>query len=109
MSKLKIVLIVDAAGRGAALVDKYAQSKHVSRIIAIPGNDLMQINTKKPVKIFPHLKTTSVKEIVEIAKKEKVDLADVAQENAVEAGVTNALLESGIGVVGPTKEAGQIE
>ncbi len=60
------VLVVDGGGRGSALVDKYAKSDKVGRILAVPGNDLMQINTKKQVKTFPHLKTTSVSEIIEI-------------------------------------------
>lgn len=103
------VLVVDGGGRGAALVDKYAKSKKVSRVLAVPGNDLMQINTKKEVKIFPNLKTTSVSEILEICKKEKVDLVDVAQDNAVEAGLVDELLKNGMAVIGPTKAAGQIE
>lgn len=107
--KLNTVLVVDASGRGAALVHKYSQSPHVSKIIAIPGNEMMRINASIPVKIFPNLKTTSVSEIVTIAKKEKVSLVDVAQDNAVEAGVTDALLAQGFKVVGPTKEAGQLE
>lgn len=103
------ILVIDGSGRGAALVHAYSKSPRVSRIYAVPGNELMQINSKVPVEIYPHLKTTSVSEIVEICKKEKIDLVDVAQDNAVEAGVTNALLKEGIKVVGPTKEAGQIE
>lgn len=107
--KGKTVLITDGGGRGAALVDKYAKSKHVAKIIAVPGNELMQINSKKPVKIYPHLKTTSIKEILEICQKEKVDLVDVAQDNAVESGLVNALNKLNITAFGPTKEAGQIE
>ncbi len=103
------VLVVDGGGRGAALVDKYAQSPHVERIIAVPGNDLMRINTDKPVEIFPQLKTTSVREIVDMCRDRKVSLADVAQDNAVEAGLVDALTRRGIPVVGPTRKAGQIE
>ena len=83
----KIVLVIDGGGRGSVLVDKYAQSKHVSKIIAIPGNDLMQINTTKPVVIFPQLKTTDTSEILAVCQKEKVSLVDVAQDNAVQAGL----------------------
>lgn len=103
------VLIVDGGGRGAALVDKYGQSRKVGKILVVPGNDLMQINTKKEVKTFSNLKTTSVKEILEICKKEKVDLVDVSQDNAVEVGLVDKLMLNGIPVVGPTKSAGQIE
>lgn len=106
---MKTILIVDAGGRGAALVDKYAQSPEVGKILAVPGNDLMGVNTQKPVTIYPHLKTTSVSEIVEICKKEQVDLVDVAQDNAIAAGASDALIENGFKVFGASKEAGQIE
>lgn len=105
----KTILITDAIGRGAALVDKYGQSKHVGKILVVPGNDLMQINTKKPVIIYQNLTTTSVPEIIEICKKEKIELVDIAQDNAIEVGLVDALVAAGISVVGPTRKAGQIE
>lgn len=104
-----IVAIIDAGGRGSALVDAYAKSELVDEIIAIPGNDLMQINTSKKVRTFPHLKTTSKSEILKICKDYEVALVDVAQDNAVEAGVSDLLRENGFKVFGPSKEAGQIE
>lgn len=103
------VVVIDGGGRGAALIDAYAKSKLVDELIAIPGNDLMQTLTKKKVKIFPELKTTSVKEILAICIKEKPTLVDVAQDNAVEAGVADILRENGFNVIGPAKSAGQIE
>ncbi|MBI2019697.1 hypothetical protein HYS95_03480, partial [Candidatus Daviesbacteria bacterium] len=109
LSTQKTVLVIDGGGRGAALVDKYGKSEKVKRILAVPGNDMMQINTKKPVTTFPNLKTTSVKEIIEICQKEKVDLVDVAQDNAVASGLVNELRKLKIQTFGPTKEAGQVE
>lgn len=106
---MKTILITDAGGRGATLVDKYGQSKYVDRILVVPGNDLMSINTDKEVVTFPNLKTTSVTEILEIAKKEKVDLVDVAQDNAIEVGLVDELMKNGIPVIGSTRAAGQIE
>ena len=103
------VLVIDASGRGSALVHKYSQSPHIKQIIAIPGNDLMQINSQKPVKIFPSLKTTSVPDIIDICKKYKVDLVDVAQDDAVAAGLVDELVKHKFNVIGPTRLAGQIE
>ena len=103
------VLIIGGGGRESVLVDKYAQSKYVKRIIAVPGNDLMQGNTNKIIKTYQQLKTTNVKEILEICDEEKVSLVDVAQDNAVEAGLVDELTQKGIPVVGPTMNAGQIE
>lgn len=105
----KTVVVIDGGGRGSALVHKYSLSPHVKQIIAIPGNDLMQLNSRVPVHIFPKLKTTSIPEIVRICKKYKVDLVDVAQDNAVEAGLVDKLIEQGFDVAGPTRAAGKIE
>ncbi len=110
MSKKRgTVLIIDGGGRGSALVDAYSRSSHVKRVLAVPGNDLMQFVSEKPVKIFSRLKTTDVNEILEICKQEHVDLVDVAQDNAIEAGLVNALEQKGVPTVGPTRDAGEIE
>lgn len=109
MKEINTVLVVDGGGRGGVLVGEYAQSEHVKRVLAVPGNDLMKTNTDKEVQIYPRLKTTSVPEILEICKKEKVSLVDVAQDNAVEAGLVDALTQKGIATVGPTRMAGEIE
>jgi len=104
-----IVAVIDAGGRGSALVDAYAKSPAVSELIAIPGNDLMQINTDKPVHTYPDLKTTSKEEILKICREFEVTLVDVAQDNAVEAGVSDFLRENGFKVTGPSKDAGRLE
>lgn len=104
-----IVAVIDAGGRGSALIDAYAKSPEVTELIAIPGNDLMQINTDKPVHTYPDLKTTSRDEILKICKEFEVTLVDVAQDNAVEAGISDLLRENGFKVTGPSKNAGRLE
>ncbi|OGD97506.1 phosphoribosylamine--glycine ligase [Candidatus Curtissbacteria bacterium RIFCSPLOWO2_01_FULL_38_11b] len=103
------VMVIDGGGRGSAIIDKYAQSPNVEKILAVPGNDLIPILVKKPVKFFPYLKTTDIKEISEICQREKVDLIDVAQDDAVAVGLVDSLIKSGFKVFGPTKAAGRIE
>ncbi len=105
----KTIAIIGGGGRESALVDAYARSKSVARILVFPGNDLMQANTKKPVKTYPYIKTTDISKIVAECKKEKVFLVDVAQDNAVASGAVDELSKAGIIAVGPTKLAGQIE
>lgn len=107
--KGRTVAVIGDGGREAALVHKYSQSPQVGRILAIPGNDLMQINSKVPVITFPKLTTTDVKKIVNVCKKYKVDLVDVAQDDAIASGVTDQLTQLGFNVSGPTRAAGQIE
>src|SRR3989344_7336198 len=103
------VLVIDGGGRGSVLVDKYLQSPRVGKVLAVPGNDLMKKLSQKPVKIFPNVKTTDTSSIIKICQSEKVDLVDVAQDDAVAVGVTDALQKTGFRVFGPTKLAGQIE
>ncbi len=101
------VLVLDGGGRGSILVEKYLKSKNVEAVLAIPGNDF--IRYQQHVTTFPNIKTTDIKQIIKIAKKEKVCLVDVAQDDAVSAGLVDALRKNKIDAFGPTRLAGQIE
>ena len=103
------VAVIGGGGRESALVESYSKGRNVGRILAFPGNDLMQDNSVKPVQIFPQLKTTDIPEIIEVCKKENVGLVDVAQDNAIAAGFVDALTKAGIRAMGPTQKASRIE
>ena len=107
-TKVKVA-VIDGGGRGAALVRAYARSEHVGTILAIPGNDMMKMNSEKPVLTFPSTSAVSKKEIVAICASNRVALVDVAQDNAIEAGLVDALRNAGIPTIGPTRAAGEIE
>jgi len=105
------VAVIGGGGRESAIAHAYVQSPHVKGVLAIPGNDLMKhLHTGTArVETFQHLTTTSVKEIVALCAERRVGLVDVAQDNAVEAGLVDALRAKGMRAVGPTREAGQLE
>lgn len=108
------VIIIDGGGRGSVLAESYSKNPYVRKIIAVPGNDAMSLNTgETPVELHPELKTINVKEIVNLALEEargdREVLVDVAQDNAVAVGAVDALAEIGVPVVGPTRAAGEIE
>lgn len=114
MKEGNTVAVIGGGGREHALVNQYTASPDVDRVICIPGNPMMLYSTKKEVKIFreyngKRLTPTSVGEIVEICQKEEVNLVDVSQDNAIEAGVADATRSTGILTVGPSKGAGRIE
>ncbi len=100
------ILVIDGGGRGHALAKKYLESKKTTEVLAIPGNDLMTLDK---IRIFPDIKTTDIPKILQICKKEKVDLVDVAQDDAIAAGLVDTLRKSHIKVFGPKKETGKIE
>jgi phosphoribosylamine--glycine ligase len=108
MGKEKVA-VIGGGGREAALVDKYLQSQHVGSAISIPGNEMMRMGQSKPVEIFKDAKPTDAKTIVQICKENNITFVDVAQDNAVEAGVVDALRTAGIRTLGPTRAAGRIE
>jgi phosphoribosylamine--glycine ligase len=103
------VLIIGGGGRESALVYGYGKSPAVSQIYVAPGNDLMQDATTKPVHIFPDISTTDIKKIIELCEKYHITLVDIAQDNAVAAGLGDALEEVGVLFVGPKRAAGQLE
>lgn len=103
------VLVIDGGGRGTALVHKYSQSPHVDKIVAVPGNDWMPGISEKPVTTYPNIKTSDIVKIAQLGKELKVDLVDIAQENAIKEGLVDRLGFFRIPVVGPTQNAGRIE
>lgn len=106
----EVVAIVDGGGRCSALAEAYSRSGSVDAILAFPGNDLLPTVTHGlQVETYPDLKTTNVAEIVDACRRHAVTLVDVAQDNAVERGLVDALREAGIQAVGPTREAGRLE
>lgn len=104
-----IVGIVDGGGRGAALARAYERSPHVTGIVVIPGNDLTAEMAKKVTYVFPNIKNTSAEAIADKFEELGVTLADVAQDNAIEVGVSDTLRQRGIATIGPSRDAGQIE
>lgn len=109
-----VVAVIGGGGREHALVEQYAKSPNVERVIAIPGNPLMERNTEKEVVIFQEhdgkrLRTTDKKEIVEICKVNGVTFVDVAQDYAVAAGVADATRSIGIPTIGFGKKAAILE
>ena len=103
------VLVIGSGGRESALVYGYGKSKHVDRILAVPGNDHMQDITGAPVFLFPSISVTDREKIIQLCKDRDVTLVDIAPDKAVAAGLGDALKQAGILFVGPTKHAGQIE
>ncbi len=107
----RTVVIIDGGGRGAALAHKYSLSPHVDRIIAIPGNDMMQEVSEVPVETVPQLKPSQTVEIASFLtqRAKKIAFVDIAQEDAVRWDLRGKLDRHGIKAVGPDDEAGRIE
>ncbi len=101
------ILIVGAGGREHAIAASIAQSRKDPIIFAV-------MSKKNPgiaglCQDFLLEKETDVKKIVAYATANNIDLAFIGPEAPLAAGLTDALEDVGIGVVGPRKAVAQIE
>jgi phosphoribosylamine--glycine ligase len=98
------VLVVGSGAREHALVWKCVQSDLVERVYCAPGNG----GTGGMARNVP-IEASDVVRIVDFAKRERLGLAILGPEAAVEAGVGDALRSAGFNVFGPNRGAGRIE
>ncbi len=98
------ILVIGSGGREHALVWKIAQSPAVKQIFCAPGNagtaDLAD-NIDISAEDVPNL--------VEFARREKIDLVVVGPEDALCAGIVDAMAAEGIRAFGPSKGAARLE
>lgn len=102
------ILIVGSGGREHILAEKYSQSKKVTVVFVAPGNDFM-IETSRKIRTIPNIHQLDLEKIAAFAKKEKVDLVDVAMDDPIAKGLIDLLQKNGITAFGPTKKAAEIE
>jgi phosphoribosylamine--glycine ligase len=98
------VLLVGNGGREHALAWKLRQSPQVSGLYCAPGNPGMaQIAECVPIGVGQS------DQIVRFARDQNVELVVIGPEDPLAAGLTDRLVEAGITVFGPNKQAAQIE
>lgn len=98
------VLVVGSGGREHALCWKLAQSPRVSEVVCAPGNPGIESCAR-----LTAVAADDVPGLVELAKKERVDLVVVGPEKPLSLGLADALAAAGIACFGPSKAAAEIE
>lgn len=96
------VLVVDSGGRGHAIAWQFKNDPNVKEVICTPGN----------AGIAREIRCEAVRrndEILEFAKKEKVDLVFIGPESPLTNGIVDLFNSEGIPIVGPTKMASILE
>lgn len=103
---VKTILLLGAGGREHALAWKMAQSAGVEKIYALPGNDGMAALAKVTC-----LAGDAASPVFVVTKAQElgVDLVVIGPEKPLAAGVADALSLKGIAVMGPTRQAAQLE
>lgn len=96
------VLVVDSGGRGHAIAWQFKNDPHVKEVICTPGNagiarEIRCENARKN------------EEILELSKRERVDLVFIGPESPLTNGIVDLLISEGVPVVGPEKRASILE
>jgi phosphoribosylamine---glycine ligase len=102
------VLIIGSGGREHALAMAYSRSSRVDRVFVAPGNGLMDYRDPK-ISLSPEVSITDFTAILELVKKRKIDLVDVAPDDALASGYVDKLTAEKIPAFGPTRKASEIE
>lgn len=103
------VLIVGSGAREHTISSAYERSPKVKRIVVAPGNDFIAYGRQKEVITDKNCSLKNPMSILEIARKYKLDLVDVAQDDALGLGTVDLLQENGFLAFGPTETVARIE
>ncbi len=102
------VLVIGQNGREHALAETYAKSDSVVKVIMTPGNGLTDFSNKKIIN-YLDISMMDFDRIVEVCKKEDINLVDVGQDDIISQGYVDKLQKLGINAFGPTQKASQLE
>ncbi len=97
-------LVVGQGGREHALVRALNQSESVKEVFAIPGSSGMALEAR----VYPEL-GMSAAEIIDVVRKEKIDLVVIGPEVPLVEGLADQLRESNVLVFGPGKQGAELE
>jgi len=98
------VLVVGSGGREHALVWKIAQSPLLTALHAAPGSPAIS-----ELATCHDLSVSDLEGLVELAKRESIDLVVVGPENPLCDGLADRLRQAGIATFGPSKGAARLE
>lgn len=96
------ILVVDSGGRGHAVAWNFLQDPKVKEVICAPGN----AGIATEIRCFP---VTSIEDLLQLAKEERVDLTIVGPESYIAEGMVNRFQQEELPIIGPTKMAGLLE
>lgn len=98
------VLIVGSGGREHTLAWKLAQSKHVQKLYAAPGNGGIQELAE-----CINIKADDIKGLADFAVKNSIDLTVVGPEIPLVLGIVDEFNKRNLKIFGPTKKAAKLE
>jgi phosphoribosylamine---glycine ligase len=101
------ILVLGAGAREHALAWKLSSEPGVNEVVVAPGS--AAIGAEHRVRCLPEVDPFDGEAVVRAARAIAAELVVVGPEAPLAAGVVDALLEAGIHVFGPAREAARIE
>ena len=101
------ILIVGGGGREHALAWKLSAEPGVNEVVVAPGSDAIAAEPR--VRCVAGVDPLDPAAVVALARREAVELVVIGPEGPLAVGVTDALIEAGFAVFGPTAAAARIE
>lgn len=98
------ILIVGAGGREHAIAWKLAQNKNIEKIYIAPGNA-----GSKLIDIAENVELGSIREYIEFAKNNNIDLTIVGSEELLVQGIVDEFKKNNLKIFGPDKKAATLE
>ncbi len=99
------ILVIGSGGREHAICEKFAASKKVEKIFAMPGN----AGISAIADCVSDIKTTNHSAIINFCQAKKIDLVFVGPEQQLVDGLVDDLQKAGINAFGPSKYCAQLE
>ncbi|MFL5777361.1 MAG: phosphoribosylamine--glycine ligase [Chloroflexota bacterium] len=100
------ILVVGGGGREHALAWKLGSEPGVNEVIVAPGSDAIAAEPRTRCVPISPLDPDSV---VDVARREAVELAVIGPEVPLAVGVVDGLIAAGVPTFGPTRDAARIE
>jgi phosphoribosylamine---glycine ligase len=98
------ILVIGSGGREHTIIWKLSQSPRVRVIFCAPGNG----GIARAARCVP-IQMDNFAAITDFVRKEKIDYVIIGPEAPLASGLADALAASGVGVLGPSQEAAQLE
>jgi len=99
------IMVIGSGGREHALTWKLSQSKHATKLYAVPGNP----GIAELAECISDVDINDNAAVVALAKEKAIDLVVVGPEVPLTNGVVDALTEAGIKAFGPSGKAAELE
>ena len=104
------ILVIGSGGREHALAWKFAQSSKTEQVFVAPGNGGTIIENKcKNISLGDPAAVEGQEALKQFALREKIDLTVVGPELPLAMGIADVFRAAGLAVIGPGKEAAQLE